>query len=279
MSLKDILVHFDAGPHATMRLAVAVDLARRQHAHLIGLYVTIPVAAPDALPSGVDSVLFEAWSLRFREQNELEMQAVEAIFTETLRREGLTGEWRVAEGPLAETVALHARYADLAIIGQSNPDLAETAIFNDVIEEVLFTSGRPVLMVPYAGKFEAIGRHVLIGWKSTAEAARALNDAIPLMRGAEQITVITSDPVKSDGDEPVADIALHLARHGLKVMAMHTVSDGLGGESILLNQASDLGVDLLVMGAYGHSRLRERMLGGVTRGILKSATVPVLLSR
>lgn len=279
MSLKDILVHFDAGPHAATRLAVAVDLARRQHAHLIGLYVAIPVSAPDALPSGVDNVLLETWSQRFREQNELEMQTVESSFTEALRREGLTGEWRAAEGPLPETVALHTRYADLAIIGQSNPDRPETAVFNEIIEEVLFNSGRPVLMVPYAGTFEAIGRRVLIGWKSTAESARALNDAIPLMRGAEQITIMTSDPANGDGDEPVADIALHLARHGLNVLATHTISDGLRGDDILLNQASDIGADLLVMGAYGHSRLRERMLGGVTRGILQSATVPVLLSR
>jgi nucleotide-binding universal stress UspA family protein len=279
MSLKDILVHFDAGPHAATRLAVAVDLARRHHAHLIGLYVTIPVVATDALPSGVDNVLFENWSLRFREQNALEMQGVEAVFTETLRREGLPGEWRTAEGPLAETIALHARYADLAIIGQTNPDLPETAIFNDVIEEVLFTSGRPVLMVPYAGKFQVVGRNVLVGWTPTAEAARALNDAIPLMHGADQITIITSDPADGDGDEPVADIALHLARHGLKVMATHTVSGGLRGEDILLNQAFDIGADLLVMGAYGHSRMLERVLGGVTRGILRSATVPVLMSR
>jgi nucleotide-binding universal stress UspA family protein len=180
---------------------------------------------------------------------------------------------------LPETVALHTRYADLAIIGQSNPDRPETAVFNEIIEEVLFNSGRPVLMVPYAGTFEAIGRKVLVGWKSTAEAARALNDAIPLMRGAEQITIMTSDPADGDGDEPVADIALHLARHGLTVLATHTISDGLRGDDILLNQAADTGADLLVMGAYGHSRMRERMLGGVTRGILQSATVPVLLSR
>jgi len=106
-----------------------------------------------------------------------------------------------------------------------------------------------------------------------------LNDAIPLMRGAEQITIMTSDPANGDGDEPVADIALHLARHGLKVLAAHTISDGLRGDDILLNLAADTGADLLVMGAYGHSRMRERMLGGVTRGILQSATIPVLLSR
>ena len=139
----------------------------------------------------------------------------------------------------------------------------------------------PVLVVPYAGRYETVGRRVLIGWSATREAARAVSDAMPLLAAAEIVTVLTIDAregTDAHGELPGADISLHLARHGVKAEIERTVSAGIPAGDVLLSRAADLGADLLVIGAYGHSRVRELLLGGVTRSILQSMTLPVLMS-
>ncbi len=141
--------------------------------------------------------------------------------------------------------------------------------------------GRPVLVVPYAGRFEACGRRVLVAWNASRAATRAVNDAMPLLAGAETVTVLCVDPDedrRAHGDVPGADVAVHLARHGVKARVESTASGGIGVGNAVLSRASDIGADLLVMGAYGHTRVRELLLGGATRTILESMTVPVLLS-
>jgi nucleotide-binding universal stress UspA family protein len=190
-------------------------------------------------------------------------------------------EWRaIAEGPEANP-ALHARYADLAILGQIDPDGNEMAAIRPRPERVALESGRPVLVVPYAGHFETMGRRVVVAWDASREATRAVNDAIPLLAAAETVTVLAIDPHQGPtghGELPGADISLHLARHGVKATIERTVSAGVPPGEVLLSRAADLAADLLVMGAYGHSRARELLLGGVTRTILNSMTVPVLMS-
>ena len=135
-------------------------------------------------------------------------------------------------------------------------------------------------MVPYAGSFSKVGEHVLVAWDASREATRALTDALPLLKRARRVTVMAVNPEKAHrhGAEPGADIALFLARHGVKVEATAQSSGGLDVGNFLLSRIADLDVDLLVMGAYGHARLRELMLGGVTQTILSSMTVPVLFS-
>ncbi|MFM7611939.1 MAG: universal stress protein, partial [Alphaproteobacteria bacterium] len=150
-----------------------------------------------------------------------------------------------------------------------------------LLERVLFDSGRPVLAIPFAGNFKSIGKRVLVGWNASREATRALHDALPLIAKAENTTVFLANPKRglgAHGEEPGADIARHLARHGLKVEVTKAVAEDVADSALLLNHASDMGADLLVMGAYGHSRLREFILGGVTRSLLREMTVPVLLS-
>ncbi|WP_254453648.1 universal stress protein [Siccirubricoccus sp. G192] len=195
------------------------------------------------------------------------------------------GEWRLVEGMTAEQVTLHARCADLLVVGQEDPD-GGPPFAGPVLERALFSSGRPVLVVPHAGRFETVGRRVLLGWNASREAARAANDALPLMADAEVVTVLAVN-FRRDQDgygdaaesaEPGSDIALHFARHGLKAEVQHAVAPGLDAGDMLLNQAADLSADLLVVGAYGHSRFREMVLGGVTRTLLRQMTVPVLMS-
>jgi nucleotide-binding universal stress UspA family protein len=206
---------------------------------------------------------------------------LEGEFNDRLQRESIPGEWRLVEGRAATAVGLHARYSDLAILGQQDPEDKRITGWTGVLEHALLSSGRPILVVPHAGRFTGIGRRVLIGWDAGREAARAVHDALPLLQDAEAVTVLAIDPRRrNDGQDglPAADISHHLARHGLPVTAQETTSNGLTPADILLNYAADLGSDLIVIGGYGHSRLREIVLGGVTRALLQHATVPVLVS-
>jgi nucleotide-binding universal stress UspA family protein len=279
MALKDILVHLDGTAQSAVRLDVASGLARQHSAHLTGLHVIDPILNDPMLygdASGL-AVLIDQVRSDAREA----AGVLEAKFRERLRAEGIAGEWRLAEGRTADAVMLHARYADLAVLGQQDPDNPRASGWGAVIEQTLFASGRPLLIVPYAGRFEAIGRNVLIGWSATREAARAVNDALPLIAAADNATVLAIDPrggLEGHGEVPAADIALHLARHGIKVTAAHTESAGVSPGDVLLDYAADNGMDLLVIGGYGHSRVRELVMGGVTRTILQRMTIPVLMS-
>jgi nucleotide-binding universal stress UspA family protein len=279
MGLNDILVHLDGTPQSATRLAVAADLARRHQAHLTALFVvdvSLPVmGAADAGSGAVLAGLIES----LRADALAAAATVEAAFNETLRREAIAGEWRLAEGLTAEIVPLHARYADLAVLGQ--PDPAGTPSGAAVLAGAIFDSGRPVLVIPYAGSFASVGARVLVGWNAGREATRAVHDALPLLVKAGSVTITAVNPrvgLGAHGEQPGADIARHLARHGVAVVVEHTVAPEIGAADILLNRASELSADLLVVGAYGHSRVREFLLGGVTRSLLREMTVPVLLS-
>ena len=278
MKLCDILVHVDQSPRALARLDIAAMLARQHAAHLTALQV-IDVAVPVmAMGDGGGGGAVIAELMEQMRQSALTAgQKLRAAFEAALAREGIMGEWRQVEGTTAEIVALHGRYADLLVLGQDDPESDNTG----VLETVLFDSGRPVLAIPFAGSLPTIGKRVLVGWNASREASRALHDALPLLAKAESATVFLANPkggLGAHGEEPGADIARHLARHGVKVNVAKAVADDVSDSALLLNHASDMGADLLVMGAYGHSRLREFILGGVTRSLLREMTVPVLLS-
>ena len=176
---------------------------------------------------------------------------------------------------------MHGRYADLIVIGQLDAYDSQAGLLRARPEEVTMLAGRPVLVVPFTGDFERIDTRVLIGWDASREAARAVKDAVPLLGHAETVTVLTIDAEQSPfghGEIPGADIALYLARHGVKAEVARTVSAGIGIGNTLLSRAADYEANLLVMGAYGHSRVRELLLGGTTRTVLTSMILPVLMS-
>lgn len=282
MPFKDLLVHLDGGPATARRLDFALALAQRMDAQLTALYTL------DMVPSIETLTRSSAGQMQYLERYDELLEAaqddarrIENRFRDGLRREGIAGEWRFLESLPAETAALHARYADLAIVGQIDPENAPAGSAARVPEEVLLSSGRPALVVPYAGTFKTVGEHVLVAWKATRESARALNDALPLLERAKKVTVLTVNPERGDDQEtgiPAADIAHHLAHHGVAAEAATTVAEDISAGDALLNYAADSGADLMVMGGYGHSRAREFLLGGVTRQIMQQMTLPVLMA-
>ena len=285
MSYKDVLVVFTSQQSPQARLQVAIDIARRDEAHLVGLYVIPPISLlAGGLPytgGAAEVQALEQIQAMGRSTALAEASRVEAAFQDQSARASLSTEWRVVEGPVTETVVLHARYSDLAVLGQSDPEHPAPGGAH-LVETVLLGSGRPTLVVPYAGRFAQAGRYVLVAWNPTREAARAVNDAMPILVKAEIVTVLSVNPRSDTGERatwwPAVDITHHLARHGVVAEASSTVTDEIDVGNAILSRAADLGSDLIVMGGYGHSRARELILGGVTRTLLEHMTVPVLLS-
>jgi nucleotide-binding universal stress UspA family protein len=283
MSLKEILVHLDTTPRSAARLTVAADLAALHGAHLVGLGIA-DLPSTDQFRGNIMALLPGSPQQaieNMRREATAGLAPVEAMFSERLRDAGLVGEWRLAEGNPAAIMALQTRYADLAIMGQPNRYEAHDSAEDAMLESALMHSGRPILVVPFAGEFATVGQRVLVAWNASREAARALHDALPLLCSAELVTVLAINPQSSPaelGGVAAADIAAHLARHGVRVEATHTVAADITDGAALLSYAADIGVDLIVAGAYGHSRMREMVFGGVTRTLLAEMTAPVFLS-
>jgi len=273
---KTILVHYDAGKTAPERLEIAFEIGAQSGAHVAALYALNAAPAPSHAYEGAQ-VVREA-QLRIR----AEMQAAARRgYDECLRRTGFErAEWRETKADALDAVALHARYADLVVIGQQESD-SMSGVSKDFERSLPLAAGRPVLVVPYAFERRPVGRHVMVAWNASREASRAVIDALPLLRRASHVQVVALSPVTSrtaHGEEPGADIGLYLARHGVKVTVSRYDAPDVDAGNMLLSRAFDLSADLIVMGAWGHSRLREFVLGGVTRTVLESMTVPVLMS-
>jgi len=275
MPLRDLLVHVGEARRAEPVTRFAAGLAAAHGAHLAALYLY----GPPAVPAYIEAQLPPEGLALMRETLVEKERAAHAVFEAAIRRNALEGEWRAVESLDPAVAALHGRYVDLNVVGQAGPDA--DAIAYDLPEEIVLASGRPLVVVPYAGRFDTVGRTVLIAWNASREAARAVNDALPMIAPDARVTVLAlnpdSTPVGRQG-VPGAGIALHLARHDVRVEASHFVSDDISIGDMILSRAADLGADLIVMGAYGRSRLRERVLGGATRHILQHMTVPVLMS-
>jgi nucleotide-binding universal stress UspA family protein len=293
-ALQDIVVVLDNSAPSEIRLATAVALARQHAAHLTGLSAldlltpARPVVRPRGNPEVDTQPALMNWAavnpLNYPEAETLaaeEAERIEAVFWERLRSSGLQGDWRVASGKSSETVVGRARHADLVILGQVDPDHPPPPAGRQLVESILMTSGRPVLVIPYVGRFETFSAKIIVGWNNSREAARAVNDAIPLLAKAASVTILEVNPI---GREPAtddvtsADIARHLVRHGINAETARTVMTSISASDALLSYAADLSAEMLVVGGYGHSRLRELILGGVTRELLRHMTLPVLMS-
>jgi nucleotide-binding universal stress UspA family protein len=276
--LGEIVVFIDGHTETAGILEFAGILAQEHGARLISVFMqpepTVTPAETFARGKGMESII---------EVHQAQLERIEtehrAQFEGIVRRHGIPSEWRSL--PYSSTeVGVHAYYADLVVIAR--PESAgQTAGPPGLAESLVLSSGRPIIMFPPRGTVSQI-RRILVAWNATRESIRAVADALPLLVKAKAVQVLVVDHERNragHGQEPGADIARHLTRHGAQVEVQRLSSGGKDVGQLLLSQAAAFGADLLVMGAYGHSQLREWMFGGVTRTILYQAALPVLLSR
>lgn len=283
MDLKDIIVFLDEGSAGEKRFELAANIAGDHQASLSAVYMqaTRALRSPQIgaapwlglvggppVPGAIDTA------------PEAELADIaERMFRSRLRSLDIRGDWYPIDRiDQAELIAL-ARSADLIVVGQVNPGTRPAPAWRP--EEIVIGCGRPVLMVPYIGDYPRIGRRVLIAWDGSREAVRALNDALPLISGAEAVTVMTVRARVRDLHQHTRLTALilrHLARHGIAARADEALQVGSSVSDVLLSRSVDLAADLIVAGAYNHSQLRETLLGGVSRELFHHMTLPVLMS-
>jgi nucleotide-binding universal stress UspA family protein len=276
MTYKTILVHLDRGPRSADRLELGFELADALDSHLVGLFALSSSSIPSYALAEAGALVRDAESRRRAESTK---EAAAAFRIAASRHGRVRSEWRASSRDALDAMRVSARYSDLVILGQNDSDNDLSGVSRELVDDLVLSAGRPVLIVPYAGKFRRVGRRVLIAWNAGQEAARAVTDALPLLARAEAVEVTAFEPQTADhGDIPGADISLFLARHGVKVTAAQQRGEGIDVGSQILSRAADFDADLIVMGAYGHARLRQLVLGGVTRTLLESMTVPVLMS-
>lgn len=269
MSLKNLMVHLDQGERSASRLALAVSLARTHQARLLGVFGQLAQSQNVGVVSSWPTPEYAAAT-----------QASKAAFEAATA--GLPHiEWhdinRGSEAELVRRVTDRARHVDLVIMGQYD-EQTKSCVPADLTEEVVLNSGRPVLILPYAGTFTEVARRPLVAWSDVREAARALNDALPLMEGCEKATVMSFAPNAEEARSACDNVICHLACHGIQAESEVNVVTDIGIMDMLLNASSDLGTDLLVMGAHGHIGLPFMSRGAGTRYILRHMTVPVLMS-
>lgn len=283
MSIKDILVHVDNARSGKVCVALAAEVAQRFGAHLTGLYVK-PPPAPAGYFAGdigvfVDDGAFDTNSAQVRARIEIDAAAAESLFRDSLRRHQLGGDWEIATGSLVPELCFHARHADLAIVGRLEPGGTKSDF--SAIGEILLGAGRPAIIVPHGEAFSGIGERILLAWQPTREAARAMSDALPLLKAAKSVTVIAIEPDSSRqaADNPsLTKLRRHFARHGIGAQLRSLSEAGQTAGERILAEARDNGADLIVAGAYGHSRLQELIFGGVTHTLLETSAVPLFMS-
>eukprot|EP00003_Mantamonas_plastica_P029006 TRINITY_DN6801_c0_g1_i1.p1 TRINITY_DN6801_c0_g1~~TRINITY_DN6801_c0_g1_i1.p1 ORF type:complete len:281 (-),score=46.69 TRINITY_DN6801_c0_g1_i1:34-876(-) len=277
---RDILVHIDTSPACKERLSVALKVAKAQNAHLTGLFL---LPYPE-IPRFMEVQITEEVMAQQREAMAETAQSARTDFETTCKEAGIAFSWNqtsCAVSEIAETAAMYARHHDLTVMGQYNPDSVDPCSASEMPDKVILTSGAPVLVVPYVGKFDTIGDRIMVAWKPYREAVRAVNDSMAFLENAKSALVLCADPNKGARDTipvPGVDIAERLGRHGIKVHKETMNASGISVGDLLLSRAADESIDLIVCGAYGRPRLRELMMGGVTYHLLRHMTVPVLMS-
>ena len=273
--IKDIVVNLSVDPSRDVAGNYAISLAEAFGAHLAAVAFSYEPIIPPTILGGVPASFIDEQ----RAHSDQDAHNAIAAFDAAARRAGVSSESRTLRASLAGGADMFGRIArrfDLSVVGQAEPD--KVAPEELIVEGALFASGRPVLVVPYIQKAAFTLERAMIAWDGSRSAARAVADAMPLLGKAKGVDVVIVADDKGKNDEiPGADIAQHLARHDLKVDVKRIVAGDTDVASTLLSQAADSSADVIVMGAYGHSRLREFILGGVTRGMLSAMTVPALM--
>lgn len=271
--MKDILVVLDNGATTENRLAAAVELADGFDAHLTGLYIR---EKPDPLlyENPLNTLLLE----NALSEIEADVERMTSVFFDQVQH-------RMARSSLLSDAEVHdhtqlAMVNDLIVAGQAHPETTPHDQSQHTLD-IIMRPGRPVLLIPYIGYKPGIGTNIIVAWDGSKEATRAVHDAMPFLRRAETVKIVSLHRKEQKSPENAvtgADLAVHLARHDISVSTDDVVRNNMPVAETLLSLAADDGADMLVMGAYGHSRLREYAFGGTTRTLLNSMTLPVLMA-
>ncbi len=280
MAYKDLLIHVDTCDSCSDRIESAVSLAKRHDAHLKAVALALKSSVSSYLGIEIPSSLTEEQQRIVREATEAAMR----MFEEAAKEAGISYETEIIECGAAKApgiLSFHARHADMTFVGQPDPDGRKGSFQESLLEGVLFASGRPVYIVPYVGRPHMEHRKAVIAWDGGRKAVRAVNDALPLLKAREEVFVVVVNPDKRKdvhGPRPGRDIARHLERHGVNVTVVPLIMPEAAADTVILNYLTETGSDLLIMGAYSHSRLREKAFGGVTNTIIHHMTTPVVMS-
>ena len=280
MSYKTLLVCLSNEDDAKRLIPISISLARKFDAHLIGLYSLQNMEIYASVSMQLSTLALS----QLRENQEAQSAQVKTIFDEQTRVEDFVAEWRKIETSVASTgerLSEQARCADLVIMSQPDPDHdspGPAAILRRVIEH----SGRPVLVIPRFGQFDVIGQQTLVGWSGTGEAARAAHDAIPFMQTGRETRIFWVTGADAGSDDKLEqsghELARCLDRHGIRAVVSHRSKTHIPIGDELLNEAADTGTDLIVTGAFGHSRLYDFVIGATTTHLLAYMTTQVLFS-
>lgn len=278
MSYKTILAYVPSPGHARDLMHVAIPLAEAQSAHVVGLHVTTDIPVYGISGGEVPDAVFAEQRALLRKDADAVREAFDAVAGST----SVATEWRcehVIYPSFERELIAHARLADLVVVSQKDNDPLDA--WSDLSTRLIMQSGRPVLVVPRSGGTESVGKQVLVAWDGGRESVRAALDALPLLKAAEKVRIIVINPSEEQEGRsfvPGDDLAVLLSRHDVNVEVTVVVAPDTAVPNELLSRAADFGSDLLVMGCYGHSRFREMVFGGATREMMKTMTIPVLMS-
>jgi nucleotide-binding universal stress UspA family protein len=277
MTPKDLVVFLEEEAGRSERLAFAANLAELWQAHLIVTFVTNRLALDRHAGFAVGDALTNMLSAH-RAEVEKAKQQTHRLYDHIVANRPFTHEWRISENEQGEALMLHARHASLAVLGPAAGSTQSVTTLG-LSEDIIFASGRPSLLLPVDWPAHRLAKRIVIGWNASREATRAIADAMPFLTAAEAVhlVVVPEAKITNLGSDPGAVICRHLARHKVSVTLLQL--EGRDAGTVLLEHARSLNADLLVMGAYGHSKISEFIFGGVTRTMFASADFPVLLSR
>ena len=278
MDIKSLLLHLDHSEGCANRLQIACEIAREFDARVTGLFVVPDYIVPSYVEAQISVDLISDVTEKAVARAEQALENYRSRAAEA----GVELDARVIEGQIIPVLREHSKYADLMLLGQDQPDDPDNASYG-LADALLFEGGCACLIVPHSGKLSAPGKRILLTWNASREAARALREAMPFLGRAEQVVVLSSEPEQDDASiargHPHADeLARYLNLHGIDSVSSGISDPNVSPSDAIAGQAADMNADLIVMGAYGHARLREIILGGVTRDLLKLSTVPLLLA-
>ena len=270
--MKDILVSVDDSDGCKKRLAVAQNIATRFSSHVTGIHVNPLLPSMEFYAGTYGALTIQSLQSQINEEREKVTELFYSAFS--------LGEGKVSFFSEEKVMAYYnlAKVNDLVVVGQPDPDLPNS-YHRSMVEDLVVRSSRPLLFVPYAGNHDTTGRSILGAWDNSREASRAIHDALPLLKAAEAVHVVSvNEAEKLQTELPSATVSEHLARHDVNVIAHDVIKNKVPIAETLLSVSADYGSDMMVMGGYSHSRMREVIFGGVTRKIIDSMTIPVFMS-